>query len=152
MSLENKPDILQRPQGENSKRTVVATNYLQHSDSDYKLHYESDSDSDTVKVIQSNNSPLSSAPFKETAKETVPIQITANKSVTNSGSHYAVLMGGSSYEIPQEQKADDLQKSELVKLSEPEGSPKFDFLTQFYVGSLAVVGLFILFRVIQKTR
>lgn len=151
MSLSQTPDILHRPHGENSKRAIVVTNYLQQNDPDYNLHYDSDSDSETVKVNRYKPS-LNGASYTECSKDIEEIQIAATKVNPNGDSQYTVIMGGSSYGIPEEQWANDSQKKELIKLTEPEGSPKYDFLTQFYIGSLTVVGLFILFRVIQKTR
>lgn len=40
----------------------------------------------------------------------------------------------------------------FTKTVEPENKKKMDLSTQFYVGSLTVIGLFVLFRAIQKTK
>ena len=149
MSLNNQPDMLNRPYGQDSKRVHVSTNYLNHSGSDYNLHYESDSDSETVNVFNSKANTLTSAPFTENTKPKKSVEITAELG----DSQYTALME-SPYAIPEKHRADESQKQTLIKLSEvgSEGSPKMNFMTQFYLGSLSVVGLFILFRVIQKTR
>ena len=149
MSLKNHPDMLNRPYGQDSKRVLVSTNYLNHSDSDYNLHYESDSDSETVNVFNQKTNVLASAPFTGNAKSAKSVQISAE----HDEGQYTALME-SSYAVPEKHRVDESQKQELFRLSEvrSEDSPKMNLMTQFYLGSLTVVGLFMLFRVIQKTR
>lgn len=144
-------DVLNRPYGQDSKRVHVSTNYLNHSGSDYDLHYESDSDSDLeiVTILKPKATPLASAPFTENTKPKKSVEITAEPG----DSQYTALME-SSYAVPEKHRVNESQKQTLIKLSQvdSESSPKMNFMTQFYLGSLSVVGLFILFRVIQKTR
>jgi polyphosphate kinase 2 (PPK2 family) len=76
--------------------------------------------------------------------EQVPIVITKNQVTDNKKSNYIVLLDNGN---------DDIIKEETIEYVTKNASPsKMDFTTSFYIGSLSILGLFILHRLIQKTK
>jgi hypothetical protein len=81
--------------------------------------------------------------FKSSDKEQVPISI---KKTTDKKSNYYVVVGEHGSEEP-------LTKYESIDIaSEKPVSPKIDYVTGFYIGSLTVVGLFVFYRLLNKTK
>lgn len=87
-----------------------------------------------------------------TIPDTVPITVTTGSSMTKDD-HYVALTN--SPEIPESTKtlAVPSKKSSTSSSDENEianANFKGDYMTQFYIGSLSVVGLFVFYRFIQK--
>jgi hypothetical protein len=81
----------------------------------------------------------------ELTHEQVPIVITKNHvSDNNKKSNYIVLLDNDSEYNSKEEAIDYVPKKA--------SSSKMDITTSFYIGSLSILGLFILHRLIQKTK
>ena len=78
------------------------------------------------------------------------------------GNNYKLVnKQGETFALERDQEPDDISSEESVEQEEegfedvdqaPAKKTMDDYVFQFYLGSLTVVGLFILFRMIQKSR
>jgi hypothetical protein len=87
-----------------------------------------------------------------TEEETVSVQITPDKTKNQ----YMVLLG--SPDDSDSDEDEDIQRERIIKPFEignnddDDDKPKMNLWAQFYLGSLSVVGLYILYRMIHKTK
>ena len=86
--------------------------------------------------------------FKHNSSETIPVLITADQT-SNKDDNYVAL-------VDSDNTPDTLVTSQLKKTNQPTKTDideyKNDYITQFYVGSLTIVGVYIVYRIIQRTR
>ena len=84
--------------------------------------------------------------YNEKEHEIVPISIEQHE-INN---EYMILEGNVLNKVNETLNND--KKGTPIKIESNKIENKMNYITQFYVGSLTVVGLFILYRMLQKTR
>lgn len=104
---------------------------------------------DGVDLLYSKSTILSST-FNG-SNTSIPVKLVADTSNKSKDLHFDALVGVNNDEL-KDSIIHDGSGNNANATSVPNKTYKNDFMTQFYVGSLTVVGLFIFFRVIQKSK
>jgi len=84
--------------------------------------------------------------YRQKDKEMIPVSIKQNE-VNNQ----FMVLEDSIYESA-EKYIKEAKKGNIMKDGSYKPEPKMNITTQFYVGSLTVIGLFIFYRLIKKTK
>jgi hypothetical protein len=84
--------------------------------------------------------------YNEKEESIIPVSIEQNKINNN-----FMVLEGDVYDKVEEYTRND-KHGIRTNIDDKKKVSKMDFSTQFYVGSLTVIGLFVFFRLIQKTR
>jgi hypothetical protein len=84
--------------------------------------------------------------YKHEEKDTVPVTIKMDNS-NSKRSNYFVVVGEDN---PLENEI--FTKYENIDISVKPKQKKMDYLTQFYIGSITVVGLYVFYRLLNKTK
>ena len=86
----------------------------------------------------------------------IPVKIVADTSNKSKDVHFDALLDSNESQLTTDELKDSIihdgSGNNIGSTSGPNITYKNDFMTQFYVGSLTVVGLFIFFRVVQKSK
>jgi hypothetical protein len=125
------------------------SNNIQLPQQPQKIHYL---DNNGVDILYNKNITASSSQFiSDEAKEIVPLMI---KKKDEKKSSYFVFVDDKKTESESTIQPEIGTKYENVntmnKNEISDKKPKMDYLTQFYVGSLTVVGLYVFYRLLKK--
>jgi hypothetical protein len=104
-----------------------------------------------VDLLYSKTTILGSVFDGSNVKEKLPMSIVSDKSNKSKDVHFDALVDANGNYLTSTELSDTIidvpKKKSIVN-----DNYKNDYIAQFYVGSITVIGLFVLFRMIQKTR
>ena len=95
-----------------------------------------------------NKSDLLDTNTKYNEKEQPIVPVSIKQSQINND---FMVLEGNIYDKMEEYVKND-KKGVITKPKEKNSGNQMNYITQFYVGSLTVIGLFVFYRLIQKTR
>jgi predicted secreted protein len=99
-----------------------------------------------TKHIEKDHGIIVDNRYKHEEKYTVPVTIKMDNS-NSKRSNYFVVVGEDN---PLENEI--FTKYENIDISVKPKQKKMDYLTQFYIGSITVVGLYVFYRLLNKTK
>ena len=87
--------------------------------------------------------------FQHNSSETIPVVITTTDQTSTKDDNYVALVdSGNKPDTLATTLSNKTNKEQKTDIDEY----KNDYITQFYVGSLTIVGVYIVYRIIQRTR